>query len=114
MSWPKRGNQAPVSGAGVADSANVTLAASDDGSSRIPNGTLTYTVNAATAWDLTPAPAGVLIYLPASGTISVAVSGGPTLNGGTTTLTRTLAANPSGVVALSRIQGSNAYGLTGV
>ena len=104
-------NNSAVSGAGtVVDSSSLTLATADAGVTRVPSGSLTYTLNPATAWTVGQvAP----IFLPTSGTVSFAVTGGATLNGSTSTLTRTLGGNSAGTVVLRRIQGTNAYGLDG-
>lgn len=98
-------------GVAVSDAANVTLVAADAGSSRVPSGAMTYTINTSTAWT---AGQSVVVYLPTSGgSISFAVSGGATINGGTATLTRDLASNSTGYVVLTRIQGTNSYSLGG-
>jgi hypothetical protein len=100
----------PVPGDGIQDADSLTLAPADADTVRIAAGTQTYTINAATAWAVGK---GVAIFLPASGTVSVAVTGGPTINGGTSTLTRTLAGNALGYVVLNRIAGADAYSLSG-
>ncbi len=97
-------------GAAVPDTASLTLTTAMANTMRIAAGTQTYTINAATAWAVSD---GAAVFLPASGTVSFAVSGGPTLNGGTTTLTRTLAGNAIGYVVLSRVAGTAAYSLSG-
>lgn len=99
-----------VPGDGISDPSSLTLAPADRGTVRLPAGTQTYTINAATAWSVGQ---GIAVFLPASGTVSFAVSGGPTLNGGTSTLTRTLAGNSIGYVVLNRIAGTDAYALSG-
>lgn len=99
-----------VDGLAIADAASLALAAADKNTTRVPAGTQTYTLDANTLWSVGD---GVAIFLPANGTVSVAVSGGPTLNGATTTLTRTLAANSIGYVLLNRISGTAAYSLSG-
>ena len=102
--------QALVSGAGVSDPSSLTLTTAMANTTRLPAGTQTYTIDAATAWTVGD---GVAVFLPTSGTVSFAVSGGPTLNGATSTLTRTLAGNALGYVVLNRIAGTAAYGLSG-
>lgn len=94
----------------VADATGYTLLPADNGLPRAPTGTLSYTINASTLW---PVAGNCRIYLPASGTISFVVSGGATINGGTSTLTRTLAGNLNGWVELAKVQGTDAYGLSG-
>lgn len=63
-----------------------------------------------------PAGAGIdpgfVVMPPAAGTLTIAVSGGATINGGSTSVTRTRADNPGGVAVMS--YGSDAYGVTGV
>jgi hypothetical protein len=104
------GSGGAVPGDGIQDADSLTLAPADADTVRIAAGTQTYTINAATAWAVGK---GVAIFLPASGTVSVAVTGGPTINGGTSTLTRTLAGNALGYVVLNRIAGADAYSLSG-
>lgn len=104
------GGLASVSASGVADSTGLTLTPVHANTGRIPSGSLTYTINGSTGWSVAD---GMSIWLPSSGTISFAVSGGPTINGATSTLTRTLGSNPIGYVLLNRIQGTSAYSLSG-
>ena len=94
----------------VQDSANVSLVLADEGKSRAANPGITYTISPTTAW---PLGGGTMVYLPTTGGINFAVTGGATLNGATATLTRTIANNPTGIMALTKIQGTNAYSLTG-
>ncbi len=95
----------------AADSGSLSLTTAMSGTTRVAAGTQTYTIDAATLWSV---GGGAAIFLPSSGTVSFAVSGGPTLNGGTSTLNRTLASNPLGYVVVSRISGTTAYSLSGV
>ena len=94
----------------MVDATDLTLTSSHADTNRAPSGAMTYTVNASTGWAVGE---GLTVWLPTSGTISFAVAGGATLLGGTTTLTRTLAGNSVGYVVLMRIQGTNAYAVTG-
>jgi hypothetical protein len=55
---------------------------------------------------------GVIVMPPASGNLSVASDGVSTLNGATTTLTRTAANNVGGIAVISRIT-ANDFGVTG-
>ncbi len=104
------GIPSPVSGAGIADASGLTLTTAHANTTRLPAGTQTYTINGSTGWGVGD---GIAVFLPASGTVSFAVSGGPTLNGATSTLTRTLAGNSIGYVVLNRIAGTAAYSLSG-
>jgi hypothetical protein len=56
-------------------------------------------------------PPSFVVLPPSSGNLSVAVSGGATINGAATTLTRTRALNPAGVAIVA--YGGDAYGLSG-
>jgi len=96
--------------AAITDAAGFTLSAANANTGRIPSGALTYTIHATTAWAVGD---GIAVFLPVAGTIGFEVSGGPTINGGTTALTRTLADNGIGYVVLNRIAGANAYSLSG-
>lgn len=107
-------DETAVPGAGIRDASSLTLADTDANTTRIAAGTQTYTIDAATAWLVLD---GIAVALPASGTVSFAVSGaGVTLNGGTSTLTRTLADNSLGYVVLNRVQSASGtnYSLSGV
>lgn len=95
---------------GVADSASLTLTAAHANTNRIPSAALAYTINASTGWNVSD---NMAIWLPTSGTISIAVTGGPTVNGATATVVRLLSGNPAGYVILSRIQGALAYSVSG-
>lgn len=55
---------------------------------------------------------GLIVMPPASGSLTIAVSGGATINGGTSSVTRTRADNPGGVAIVA--WGGDAYGVTGV
>jgi hypothetical protein len=97
---------APIAGAGVAVSASRNITAADNGMFLKPTGTMTLTIPAG----LTPMPS-FSVDCPASGTVTIAVSGGATLNGATSSLTRTRAANPVGFVVLAHEL--DAYGVSG-
>lgn len=92
------------------DTASKNVSVGMSNTSRATTGSVTYTVNALTNWKIGDT---MVVYLPATGTITFAVSGGPTLNGGTANLTRTLVGNPIGIVALVRIQGAAGFAVTG-
>ena len=94
----------------VVDAIDLTLTSSHADTNRAPSGALTYTVNASTGWAVGE---GMVVWLPTSGVLTFAVSGGPTINGGTSSITRALLDNAGGYVVLSRIQGSSAYAVTG-
>lgn len=88
-------------------SANYVLQAADDGRQFHATAALTVTVPVA----LSPRPS-VAIDCPPTGNLSIAVSGGATINGATTTLTRTRANNVGGVLIQAH-QDADAYGVTG-
>lgn len=100
--------QALVSGDRTADTASRTITAEDNGKFLAPTQTLTYTIPEG----LAPMPS-FTVDCPASGTISIARSGGATLNGAGTTLTRTRANNPVGFVVLAHSE-ADSYGISGV
>ena len=91
----------------IADAASRDITAADNGKSLAPTGTLTYTIPAG----LSPMPS-FTVDCPASGTITIARSGGATLNGAGTSLTRTRANNPVGFVVLAHVD-TDAYGVSG-
>lgn len=88
-------------------SADRTITAADDGRQFYCTTALTITVPAG----LTPRPT-FTVDCPPSGNASVAVSGGATINGATTTLTRSRSSNPAGFVVLAH-QDADAYGVSG-
>lgn len=95
-----------VSGAGVSVSSSRAITAEDNGQFLKPTGAMTLTIPAG----LSPMPS-FTVDCPASGAVSIAASGGATINGATTTLTRTRAANPVGFVVLAHE--SDAFGVSG-
>lgn len=96
-----------VSGAVTAAAASRAITASDNAASLAPSAALTLTIPAG----LSPMPS-FTVDCPAGGTISIAVSGGATINGAATTLTRTRAANPVGFVVLAHLE-TDSYGISG-
>lgn len=98
--------QAVVAGARTPVTTSRDITAADNGLLLTPTGTLTLTIPAG----LSPMPS-FTVDCPASGTVSVARSGGATLNGAGTTLTRTRANNPVGFVVLAHE--ADAYGVSG-
>lgn len=99
--------RALVSGDRTADATSRGITASDNGKTLAPTGALTYTIPAG----LSPAPS-FTVDCPASGTITIARSGGATLNGAGTSLTRTRASNPVGFVVLAHVE-TDSYGVSG-
>ena len=95
-----------VSGDRIADATSRSITSEDNAKFLAPTGSLTYTIPAG----LDPMPS-FTVDCPASGTVSIARSGGATLNGAGTTLTRTRASNPVGFVVLAHE--SDAYGVSG-
>ena len=91
----------------IADAASRNITAADNGLRLAPTVALTYTIPAG----LSPKPS-FSVNCPAAGAISVAVSGGATINGAGTTLTRTRAANPVGFVIQAHSE-ANSYGVSG-
>ena len=98
--------QSLVSGDRIADATSRSITSEDNAKFLAPTGSLTYTIPAG----LDPMPS-FTVDCPASGTVSIARSGGATLNGAGTTLTRTRASNPVGFVVLAHE--SDAYGVSG-
>ena len=88
-------------------SADRTIAASDDGKvfSLTVAATLTIPAN------LSPRPS-FIVNPPASGNVSIAVSGGANINGATTTLTRARSANVAGFAVVPYAE-SDGYGVSG-
>lgn len=95
-----------VSGDRIADATSRSITSEDNAKFLAPTGSLTYTIPAG----LDPMPS-FTVDCPVSGTVSIARSGGATLNGAGTTLTRTRASNPVGFVVLAHE--SDAYGVSG-
>jgi hypothetical protein len=91
----------------VLDTVSRNITSADNGRRLAPTQAITYTIPAG----LLPKPS-FSVDCPASGTISVARSGGATLNGGGTTLTRTRASNPVGFVVLAHTE-LDSYGVSG-
>lgn len=96
-----------VSGARILDAVSRNITAADNGASLAPAGTITYTIPAG----LDPMPS-FTVDCPAVGVVSIASSGGATINGAVSTLTRARTANPVGFVVLSHVE-PNAYGVSG-
>jgi len=88
-------------------SGNYTLKASDDGQSFKCLSALTISIPDG----LSPRPT-ITAIPPPSGNLSIAMLGSETVNGATTTLTRTRANNPAGI-ALAGYKDAAAYGLSG-
>jgi hypothetical protein len=89
-------------------SADRTITALDDGAQFYCTTALTITIPAA----LSPRPS-CIVDCPPSGNVTVAVTGGALLNGGTTSLTRSRANNPAGVAILAH-QDADSYGMSGI
>lgn len=96
-----------VSGAVISDSTSRQITVADNAQSLRPTGAITYTIPAG----LSPMPS-FTVDCPAVGTISIAVSGGATVNGAATTLTRARATNPVGFVVLAHAE-TDGYGVSG-
>lgn len=88
--------------------ADRVLTAADDGKRFAAQSALTVTIPAG----LVPQPE-VVIQCPPTGNLSIAVSGGATINGATTTLTRARSANFAGVAIVRNIDAANSYGVSG-
>lgn len=99
--------QALVSGTRFQDAVSRVITADDNGRFLAPTAALTYTIPAG----LYPTPS-FTVDCPATGAVTIAVSGGATANGGTTSLSRARSANPVGFVVLSHEY--DAYGVSGV
>ena len=89
-------------------STGFTLSAADDGKQYACTTSLTITIPAS----LSPRPT-IIVAPPPTGNLSIAVSGGSQINGGTSTLTRTRLANPTSIVVQSYID-YDGYGVSGV
>lgn len=96
-----------LSGASISVGASRNITAADNGLTLLPTGALTLTIPAG----LSPMPS-FTVDCPASGIVSIAVSGGATINGATATLTRTRASNPVGFVILAHAE-TGSYGVSG-
>lgn len=92
---------------GIPLSADYTLTASDNGKTFVCSTALTITVPSG----LSPMPS-VIVWPPSSGNTSVARGGSATLNGASTTLTRSLSSNPIGF-AIAATPAADAYGVSG-
>lgn len=95
------------SGDPVTVSADRTIAASDDG--KVFNLTVAATLTIPAS--LSPRPS-FIVNPPASGNVSIAVSGGANINGATTTLTRARSANVAGFAVVAYAE-SDGYGVSG-
>jgi hypothetical protein len=101
--WNKNTDKAS---GGVADLIGpYTIAASDDGRRFACTTALTVTV--------TPDSGDCIVFAPASGSLTIARASGATLNGGSTNLTRTMAANRAGVAIIANPAVANDYTVTG-
>jgi hypothetical protein len=89
-------------------SSGFTVAVEDDGKVFTCTTALTITIPAG----LSPRPS-FIVNPPATGDVSIAVTGGAQVNGGTSTLTRSRASNFAGVVIVPYPE-SDGYGLSGV
>lgn len=97
----------PDGGKSIPISASRTVIAEDDGLVFACTTALTITIPAA----LSPRP-NIAVIPPASGNVSIAVSGGAQINGATTTLTRARAGNPAGFV-IQPYSEADGYGVSG-
>ena len=95
-----------LAGTRVQDAVSRAITALDNGRLLAPTTVITYTIPAG----LSPMPS-FTVDCPAAGAVTVAVSGGATINGAATALSRTRAANPVGFVVL--VHESDAYGVSG-
>ena len=98
--------QGLVSGRRTVDAGSRSITKDDNGAFLAPTAALTYTIPAG----LSPMPS-FTVDCPPTGAVTVAASGGATINGAATFLTRTRAANPVGFVVLSHE--ADAYGVSG-
>lgn len=94
-------------GAVVSISTDTLITAADDGRTFNCTTALTITIPEL----LSPRPS-FIVNPPASGNVSIAVSGGANINGSTTTLTRSRASNPAGVAVVPYAE-SDGYGVSG-
>lgn len=104
---PNRVVSSFVSGDGTLVPASRDITSADNGLQLLPAASVVLTIPA----NLSPKPS-FIVDCPATGTISIAVSGGATSNGGTLALTRARASNPVGFVVLAHIA-ANDYGVSG-
>ena len=94
-------------GAVVSISTDTLITAADDARTFNCTTALTITIPA----NLSPRPS-FIVNPPASGNVSIAVSGGANINGATTTLTRARTANVAGFVVVPYAE-SDGYGVNG-
>ena len=99
--------QALVAGNRVLEATSRAITAADNGRLLAPTVSLTYTIPAG----LSPAPS-FSVDVPLGGTVTVAVSGGATVNGASTSLTRSRAANVVGFVVVAHNE-TDSYGVSG-
>lgn len=99
--------QAIVSGARTTVAASRAITAADNGALLAPAAGVVLTIPAG----LSPAPS-FTVACPATGTVTIAVSGGATINGAATSLARTRAANPAAFVVFAHAE-TDVYGVTG-
>ena len=100
--------QALVSANRIQDTISRVITAADNGRLLAPTTALTYTIPAG----LSPAPSFSLDS-PAAGAVTIAVSGGATINGAATSLSRTRISNLVGFVVVAH-NDTDAYGVSGV
>lgn len=89
--------------------ADYTITAADDGKQFNCSTALTITVPAG----LSPKPSFIPVP-PPTGNLSLAWTGGATGNGAATTITRTRANNPAGLVVVPYVDVTDGYGVSGV
>jgi hypothetical protein len=94
-------------GAPQALSGPYTVTSADDGKMFYCTAPLTITFPAA----LSPRPS-LVVDCPPSGSVTVAVSGGATINGATSSLTRSRSTNPAGFAVIAH-QDADDYGVSG-
>ena len=99
--------QALVSGGGIVDAVSRSITAADNGRSLQATAALTYTIPAG----LSPMPS-FSVDCPAAGAVTIAVTGGATINGASANVTRSRASNPVGFVVLAHSE-TDAYGVSG-
>ena len=88
-------------------SGNYTVTSADDRKTYTCDAVLTITIPA----NLSPRPS-FIVNPPASGNVSIAVSGGANINGAATTLTRARSANVAGFAVVPYAE-SDGYGVSG-
>jgi hypothetical protein len=92
----------------VVDATSRAITAADNGRRLAPAAGITYTIPAG----LSPKPA-FSVQCPPSGTVTIAVSGGATINGAGTALTRARTSNRVGFVVEPYTDAGDAYGVSG-